>query len=229
METLNPMNIDWHLEEYLDDLGNIQQVMREEDLTQKRMLQQYKLFQKNPQRNQVDMLRRPDGQIQFKGLLPGQQVVQRSNGQLQIFSHPQRKMAKNPKNVKSMTMTQGKPEDYDIEKVLKSLENDEKVKKARKPKSKKKSKKKPQKSIIADSNLTESVEIEEASVELVESTSEDSKVGSSCSSPSPSFDDLEDIECTICFCIREKTFPVIPYGGHATFCQDCKLLFPFLQ
>ena len=73
--------------------------MREEDLTQKRMLQQYKLFQKNPQRNQVDMLRRPDGQIQFKGLLPGQQVVQRSNGQLQIFSHPQRKMAKNPKNV----------------------------------------------------------------------------------------------------------------------------------
>ena len=229
METLNPMNIDWHLEEYLDDLGNIQQVMREEDLTQKRMLQQYKLFQKNPQRNQVDMLRRPDGQIQFKGLLPGQQVVQRSNGQLQIFSHPQRKMAKNPKNVKSMTVTQGKPEDYDIEKVLKSLENDEKVKKARKPKSKKKSKKKPQKSIITDSNLTESVEIEEASVELVESTSEDSKVGSSCSSPPPNFNDLEDIECTICFYIREKTFPVIPYGGHATFCQDCKLLFPFLQ
>ena len=223
METLNPMNIDWYLEEYLDDLGKVQQVMREEDLTQKRMLQQYKLFQKNPQRNQVDMLRRPDGQIQFKGLLPGQQVVQRSNGQLQIFSHPQRKMAKNPKNVKSMTVTQGKPEDYDIEKVLKSLENDEKVKKARKPKSKKKSKKKPKESIIANNDSESTHQIEDASIEVVVTTSDETEIACSLNPQ-----DLEDIECTICFCIREKTFPIIPYG-HATFCQDCRLLFPFLQ
>ena len=128
-----------------------------------------------------------------------------------------RKVKKDTKNVKSTTVTQGKAEDYDIEKVLKSLEIEENPTKKRKPKSKRKSKKKPNETIIADndSELTESVKAEDASVELVDSTSDEAK-------SSPNVNDVEDNECTICFCVREKTFVIIPCG-HATFCEHCSL------
>ena len=128
-----------------------------------------------------------------------------------------RKVKKDTKNVKSTTVTQGKAEDYDIEKVLKSLEIEENPTKKRKPKSKRKSKKKPNESIIADndSELTESVKAEDASVELVDSTSDEAK-------SSPNVNDVEDNECTICFCVREKTFVIIPCG-HATFCEHCSI------
>ena len=128
-----------------------------------------------------------------------------------------RKVKKDTKNVKSTTVTQGKAEDYDIEKVLKSLETEENPTKKRKPKSKRKSKKKPNESIIADndSELTESVKAEDASVELVDSTSDEAK-------SSPNVNDVEDNECSICFCVREKTFVIIPCG-HATFCEHCSL------
>ena len=128
-----------------------------------------------------------------------------------------RKVKKDTKNVKSTTVTQGKAEDYDIEKVLKSLEIEENPTKKRKPKSKRKSKKKPNETIIADndSELTESVKAEDASVELVDSTSDEAK-------SSPNVNDVEDNECSICFCVREKTFVIIPCG-HATFCEHCSL------
>ena len=128
-----------------------------------------------------------------------------------------RKVKKDTKNVKSTTVTQGKAEDYDIEKVLKSLEIEENPTKKRKPKSKRKSKKKPNESIIADndSELTESVKAEDASVELVDSTSDEAK-------SSPNVNDVEDNECSICFCVREKTFVIIPCG-HATFCEHCSI------
>ena len=128
-----------------------------------------------------------------------------------------RKVKKDTKNVKSTTVTQGKAEDYDIEKVLKSLETEENPTKKRKPKSKRKSKKKPNESIIADndSELTESVKAEDASVELVDSTSDEAK-------SSPNVNDVEDNECSICFCVREKTFVIIPCG-HATFCEHCSI------
>ena len=132
------------------------------------------------------------------------------------------------KNVKSITVTQGKMEDYDIEKVLKNLEIEENPSKKQNPKSKKKFKKKPHESIIADndsSELMESVKAENVSVELVEpvvsSTNDEAKIA--CS-PNPNDLELEDVdnECTICFCIRENTFAIIPCG-HATFCEDCSL------
>ena len=131
---------------------------------------------------------------------------------------------RNEKNFKSITVTKGKEEDYDIEKVLKSLEIEENATKKRKPKSKRKSKKKPHESIIADndsSELIESVKPEDVSVELVESavptSDNEAKIASS-----PNVHDMEDNECTICFCVREKTFVIIPCG-HATFCEHCSL------
>ena len=136
-----------------------------------------------------------------------------------------RKVKKDTKNVKSTTVTQGKAEDYDIEKVLKSLEIEENpMTKKRKPKSKRKSKKKPNENIIADndSELTESVQAvqaEKVSVELVESAVSTSDNEAKSSS---NVNDVEDNECTICFCVREKTFVIIPCG-HATFCEHCSI------
>ena len=121
------------------------------------------------------------------------------------------------KAVRKLQKIKKKAEDYDIEKVLKSLEIEENPTKKRKPKSKRKSKKKPNETIIADndSELTESVKAEDASVELVDSTSDEAK-------SSPNVNDVEDNECTICFCVREKTFVIIPCG-HATFCEHCSI------
>ena len=80
-------------------------------------------------------------------------------------AHAIRKERKEAKNVKSITVTQGKVEDYDIEKVLKNLgiEDDESKKKR---KSKKKSKQKQPENVIADndSGLTESAGQAEAVV-----------------------------------------------------------------
>ena len=105
--------------------------------------------------------------------------------------------------------------------MLKSLEIEENPTKKRKPKSKRKSKKKPNESIIADndSELTESVKAEDESVELVESavSTSDNEAKSS-----PNVNDVEDNECSICFCVREKTFVIIPCG-HATFCEHCSI------
>ena len=136
-----------------------------------------------------------------------------------------RKQKRESKNVKSVTVTQGNAEEYDIDKVVQSLENENSSTK-RKPKKKKSKKKRaenpenvtenvPESSKDVNENISESTETDESSEPL-------ESVNHQTEALEPKLEESEEFECTICFCCREQTFAIIPCG-HATFCGDCSL------
>ena len=116
-------------------------------------------------------------------------------------------------------LTTGTSEDYDIDEVLKSFEDvSSKEKKSKSSKSKKKKRKNKLETIRELAPLQNETNDKIAMAELIETTTK----ALSISAPDTKIEvfDKPNVECSICFCDRIRTFALVPCG-HATFCEDC--------
>ena len=220
------------------------------------------IFTQNPQReaseelialNDAEVSRFKEGQASGSGgVQDGANAHTTTNGgcQPQIQAARQRrtiKMArKESKNVKSITVTQGNAEEYDIEDELKKLGISEVPAEKSKRKQKKKGKKKN--SAKEDVNVVDrGVQDQPTSDQPVEAHADedvnviDQSVQDQPTSDQPDEDQehlLKEVqqnnsstnkkptevpsepECSICFEPRTRTFLLLPCG-HATFCEKC--------